>query len=245
MISRRRLIFGLGFLALSIVSEEIVSKVLGSFQKPSNNPRWGLVVDVLKFNELGYGKMQEIVNACRIEHNIPVIEGKDRIEWIWLIELSRVFPENVFESNFGLLIPVMCNQCDNPPCVKVCPTRATFRRMDGIVQQDYHRCIGCRYCIAACPYDARSFNWRDPRPYIDPLNENYPTRTIGVVEKCNFCAERIDEGLKPVCVEKSEGTFLFGDLNKLESEISKLLRENVFLRRKDHLGTEPKVYYLL
>ncbi len=248
MITRRKLIFGAGFLAISVaLSSDFVGKALERFQEPSNNPRWGVVIDLVEFNKLGHDKMLEVVNACRIEHNIPVIEGKDRIEWIWLMKFSEVFPRNVIEnSKLGeISVPVMCNHCENPPCVKVCPTQATFKRRDGIVQQDYHRCIGCRYCIAACPFDARSFNWRDPKPYINPVNENYPMRTVGVVEKCNLCAERIDKGRRPVCVEASQGTFIFGDLNRLDSEISRVLKSNVFIRRKEHLGTEPKVYYLV
>ncbi len=246
-ITRRNLVLGTGFLAISIaLSDKLVGKALERFQEASNNPRWGVVIDLVEFNRLGDG-MRDVVNACRAEHNIPVIEGKDRIEWIWLMRFSNVFPDSVVKGSVfaEMLVPVMCNHCRNPPCVKVCPTQATFKRRDGIVQQDYHRCIGCRYCIAACPYDARSFNWRDPRPYINPLNENYPTRTVGVVEKCNLCAERVDGGKIPVCVEASQGTFVFGDLNRLDSEISKVLKSNVFIRRKDHLGTEPKVYYLV
>lgn len=224
-----------------------IQRVLASFKEASESPKWGIVVDVPKFGGLSYEEMVEVVEACRREHNIPVIKGKDRIQWIWLSKLSEVFPENVLEkSRVGdTLIPVFCNHCENPPCVKVCPTGATFKRYDGIVEQDYHRCIGCRYCMAACPYDARSFNWRDPKPYIENINPDFPVRTPGVVEKCNMCSERIDSGKIPACVEASKGTMFFGDLNKLEAEVVKILGSRVFLRRKEHLGTEPKVYYLI
>jgi molybdopterin-containing oxidoreductase family iron-sulfur binding subunit len=84
-------------------------------------------------------------------------------------------------------VMVLCNHCDNPPCVRVCPTQATWKREDGIVAMDWHRCIGCRYCIAACPYRSRSFNWLDPRPYIQNQNLEFPRRTKGVVEKCTMC----------------------------------------------------------
>jgi molybdopterin-containing oxidoreductase family iron-sulfur binding subunit len=99
--------------------------------------------------------------------------------------------------------------------------------------------------MAVCPYGARSFNWRDPRPYIELVNPEFPVRTAGVVEKCNMCSERIDRGMMPACVEASKGAMLFGDINKLESEIAEILNSDVFLRCKEYLGTEPKVYYLL
>ena len=92
---------------------------------------------------------------------------------------------------------LLCNQCDDPPCVRYCPTRATWKREDGIVMMDFHRCIGCRYCMAGCPYGSRSFNWRDPRPFIKKINLEFPTRTRGVVEKCNFCVERLAPGSHP------------------------------------------------
>jgi len=111
---------------------------------------------------------------------------------------------------------------------------------------DMHRCIGCRYCIAACPYGSRSFNWRDPRPFIKNLNKEYPTRTRGVVEKCNFCAERLAKGLHPACVDAcEEKALVFGDLEDPESEVRALLRENYAIRRKPALGTNPEVYYIV
>ena len=97
--------------------------------------------------------------------------------------------------------------------MRVCPTQATWKREDGIVMMDWHRCIGCRYCMAACPYGSRSFNWLDPRPYIHNPNPEFPTRTKGVVEKCNFCAERLGTGRPPACVEACpEKALVFGDL---------------------------------
>ncbi len=101
--------------------------------------------------------------------------------------------------------PLLCNHCEEPSCVRVCPTKATFKRADGIVAMDYHRCIGCRYCMAACPFGSRSFNWGEPREYLDlaKLNPEFPTRMRGVVEKCNFCVERLAVGKLPACVEAS------------------------------------------
>ncbi len=110
---------------------------------------------------------------------------------------------------------------------------------------DMHRCIGCRYCMAACPYGARSFNWRDPRPYLKEVNLNYPTREIGVVEKCTFCDERVSKGQMPACVEVSGGALIFGDLSDPNSKVREALRTYFTLRRKAHLGTYPQVYYIV
>jgi len=141
----------------------------------------------------------------------------------------------------------LCNHCTNAPCVRVCPTQATYKRPDGIVAMDYHRCIGCRYCMAGCPFGARSFNFMEPRKHLDlsKLNKEFPTRMRGVVEKCNFCVERLALGKQPACVEVSNGAVVFGDLSDPNSEVRKLLREHYTIRRKPSLGTEPSVYYII
>jgi molybdopterin-containing oxidoreductase family iron-sulfur binding subunit len=111
---------------------------------------------------------------------------------------------------------------------------------------DWHRCIGCRYCVAACPYGSRSFNWSDPRPHIGQLNGDYPTRTKGVVEKCTFCDERLARGRPPACVEACpEKALVFGDMADPNSEVRRLVRDELTFRRKPELGTEPQVFYLL
>ena len=143
-------------------------------------------------------------------------------------------------------IPVFCNHCANPPCVRVCPTKATFKRPDGIVMMDYHRCIGCRLCMAACPYGARSMNYRDPRPFIAKINSDFPTRTKGVVEKCNFCEERLAKGQLPACVLAcKQKAIVFGDIDDPQSDIRKLIEKRFNLRRRAHLGTAPQIYYIL
>ena len=104
--------------------------------------------------------------------------------------------------------------------MRVCPTKATFKRADGIVMMDYHRCIGCRFCMAACPYGSRSMNYRDPRPFIRKINPDFPTRTKGVVEKCNFCEERLARGILPACVVAcKEKALVFGDLEDPRSDV--------------------------
>jgi molybdopterin-containing oxidoreductase family iron-sulfur binding subunit len=111
---------------------------------------------------------------------------------------------------------------------------------------DWHRCIGCRYCVAACPYGSRSFNWRDPRPFLNQINEEFPTRTRGVVEKCNFCEERLAKGELPACVVScKEKAITFGDLEDPNSVVRELLESNFSIRRKPALGTQPEVYYLV
>jgi molybdopterin-containing oxidoreductase family iron-sulfur binding subunit len=147
---------------------------------------------------------------------------------------------------------VLCNHCSNPPCVKVCPTKATWKReSDGIVMMDMHRCIGCRYCIANCPYGSRSFNWRDPRDSIGEIRPEFPTRSIGVVEKCNFCVGRLREGREPACVEAArqvpggEGALTWGDLSDEDSDVSQLLRKEHTICRRPNLGTGPNVFYIV
>ncbi len=212
-------------------------------------PRWAMVVNLSICGKKG--GCTDCIDACNRIHNIPRITNpKHEVKWIWNIPFDRVFREQNFDNMNGGLreksVLVLCNHCENPPCVSVCPTKATWKREDGIVMMDYHRCIGCRYCIAACPYGARSFNWKDPRPYIKEIDKGFPTRTRGIVEKCNFCEERIAKNLLPACVEACrEGGLIFGDVNKEDSEVRKILSTRLSIRRKPHLGTEPKVYYIL
>jgi len=175
---------------------------------------------------------------------------KDEIKWIWTVPYGRAFPEYKHEFAEKTLedrpVTVLCNQCDNPPCIKYCPTRATWRREDGIVMMDFHRCIGCRYCMAGCPYGSRSFNWKDPRPFIKKINFEFPTRTKGVVEKCNFCQERLVQGLLPACVEAcKEKALVFGNLNDPDSEVRRILRSRHTIQRHSELGTKPKVFYVV
>jgi len=218
-----------------------------STNPPSSARRWGMVIDTRKLVSL-----EPMIEACVKAHNIPRHSDEKReIKWIWgeafqhafpIVE-SRYFPERIRRRTY----PVLCNHCEKPPCVKVCPTKATFKRDDGIVVVDFHRCIGCRYCMAACPYGARSFNYLDPRGAIreEDYNPAFPTRMRGVVEKCNFCAERIAVGKAPACVEASGGAVVFGDLDDPESDVRRLLSSEFAIRRKESLGTGPSVYYIL
>jgi len=162
-------------------------------------------------------------------------------------------------------LPVSCQMCDNAPCEKVCPVGATYTDERGVVLIDFERCIGCRYCIAACPYNVRQFNWEDPRKikervgYMDDYEYGYPgdyrdskgrlvytpNRPVGTVEKCTFCVQYTDQGELPACVRSCPANArIFGDFDDPESEVSRLISLRHAFRLKEELGTKPKVYYL-
>jgi molybdopterin-containing oxidoreductase family iron-sulfur binding subunit len=146
-------------------------------------------------------------------------------------------------------MPVQCQQCDNPPCVAVCPVEATWKESDGIVVVDYDWCIGCRYCQAACPYHARRFNWRKPQIPADEINprQSYLSNRIrpqGVMEKCTFCLHRTREGRLPACLEACPtGARVFGNLLDPSSEIRWVLRNKRVFVLKEELGTRPSFFY--
>jgi Fe-S-cluster-containing dehydrogenase component len=220
-------------------------------QKNPSGKRYGMIIDIKKFQQdprLG----EKIVAACHTVHNVPQFpDKKDEIKWIWMTNFSNAFPQssNMFrdEATATHQLPILCNHCNQPPCVQACPTKATFQNKDGIIMMDYHRCIGCRFCMAACPYGSRSFNWRDPAPFVHNLNNDFPRRMRGVVEKCNFCDERIGAGQQPACVEAcgESKAMVFGNLNDPNSEIRKMLKENHTIQRNPAIGTLPSVFYIV
>lgn len=220
----------------------------GEFMPPTkavNGKNWGMLIDSSQLTKADIDRMQA---ACHQAHNVPDIpEKKHEIKWIWDEPFEALFHSQVSpglsEKWQGVPFTTLCNHCRKPICVKVCPTQATFINKEGIVIQDMHRCIGCRNCMAACPYGSRSFNFEDPRPYIKELNPAYPTRSKGVVEKCDFCAERLAKGEQPICVEESNGAILFGDLDDPNSEVAKAIASEMVIAREPGYGTEPKVYY--
>lgn len=211
--------------------------------------RLGMVIDMRKCEE----GCTDCLTACKTAHNIPDF-GDDKqheIKWIWKEKYEHLFPDQVspYMTEEAKDKPMlnMCYHCDDPPCVRVCPTQATFKREeDGLVVMDYHRCIGCRFCMAGCPYGARSFNFLDPRTKLENLNPEFPSRTKGVVEYCNFCTERLDKGQGPACVEACKNSVLtFGDLNDENSEVRHVLNNNVTMRRKPEIGTKPNVFWIV
>jgi Fe-S-cluster-containing dehydrogenase component len=214
--------------------------------------RLAMVIDLRKFSK-NDALIERCIEACRREHNVPNFKNdpKNEVKWIWSDDFETAFHSQEFhfirEDLKGKATLMLCNHCDNPPCTRVCPTQATWKReADGIVMMDWHRCIGCRYCVVACPYGSRSFNWKDPRPAIEEITPDYPTRMRGVVEKCTFCEERLARGLQPACVAAcSNNEIVFGDLNDPHSAVRQILGERMAIRRKADLGTQPEVYYII
>jgi molybdopterin-containing oxidoreductase family iron-sulfur binding subunit len=182
-------------------------------------------------------------------HWISVLRFKKGEKWVDLVESEKYYnPEKVPEEGY-FYMPVQCQQCKNPPCVRACPTQATWKEPDGIVVIDYNWCIGCRYCMAACPYGARHFNWTDPGRKSGEINPqthylgNRP-RYKGVVEKCTFCIQRTRNGRYPACVEACPvGARKFGNLVDPNSEIRYAIEHKRVFRLKEDLNTYPKFYY--
>jgi len=206
--------------------------------KPADKPvsdevRWGMLIDSNKCAE----GCNDCVKACDEEHGLA---GFDRpatdAQWIRKVTLKDK------ETGYTQTLPLLCQHCEKPPCVDVCPTGASFRRADGIVLVDKHICIGCRYCMMACPYKARSF-------VHEPLQDQkpYAPRGKGCVESCTMCVHRVDAGGTPACVEActkaGHAAMIFGDLNDKTSEIAKRVATYRTTRVRDDLGTDPGVYY--
>lgn len=208
----------------------------------SGNHRWVMVIDLAKCDGC-----KECTKACNAMHFVP--PGQ---EWI------KVFENRDNKIAGAYWFPRPCMQCDNTPCAKVCPVGATMKREDGIVLVDQERCIGCRYCIAACPYGSRSFNWAEPPHTPQELQQaysvewNYPHRR-GVVEKCIFCPAHAREGKLPGCAAACPmNAIYFGD--QMEDVVRNhagetvsftgLIREKGGFRFMEELGTEPRVWYL-
>jgi len=197
------------------------------------------------------------VYACVEENN----QSRDpQIHWIRVLSMEKekgidfehanayYQPETVPEEGH-FYVPVSCQQCENPPCTKVCPTGATWKEKDGIVVIDYDWCIGCRYCMAACPYGARHFNWTTPSIPKNEINPNTHylgnrPRPKGVVEKCTFCIQRTRNGRYPACVEVCPvGARKFGNLLDKDSEIRYIIEHKRVLVLKEELNTVPKFFY--
>lgn len=205
--------------------------------------RWVMVVDLSKCQNA-----QKCMGACQSAHHLR--PEQSHINTLKMQESKNTTP---------YYMPKPCQHCDNPPCVSVCPVDATYKRPDGIVLIDNERCIGCRFCIAACPYSARVLNWTEPlyakedKDKVYNVELNIPQKK-GTITKCLFSADRLREGKLPYCVEACpNGVFYFGDENedavtngttKETFRFKKLLADNGGYRLMPELGTEPRVYYL-
>lgn len=184
--------------------------------------------------------------ACKMQNNIP-----DGMLW------NRILTENadVIDGAQGTYpqlsrayLPMSCQHCAKPACQKVCPTGATYKDDKGRVEINYDKCIGCRMCMAACPYNARVFNWEEPARAtgFNYGGSDVPVRNKGVMEKCTLCKERTDKGELPMCVRTCPARArVFGDLDDPNSEISKLRAQGNVRTLLEDMGTEPQVFYLV
>ena len=219
---------------------------------PQENVLYGYAFNIGKCK--GYRKC---VDACVHENN----QDRDtKMQYIRIFEMEngKINLEDGKADYFHAVpreghyyIGTQCFQCENPPCVKVCPVGATWKEKDGIIVIDYDWCIGCRYCQAACPYWARRFNWAEPKLSNEQENgkQHYLSnrkRKQGVMEKCTFCLQRTRKGENPACVEACPtGARVFGNLLDPQSEIRKIIASQRLFRLKEELGTEPKFWYYM
>jgi Fe-S-cluster-containing dehydrogenase component len=221
--------------------------------------RWGMIIDLDQCTACG-----ACVAACKVENNVQIVapaegDGGRRMHWLRLLTETR----GDYPNAEIRIAPNLCMMCDNPPCTKVCPVHATYHGEDGLVGQIYPRCIGCRYCMAACPYSVKVFNWGPPQwpEGIQPtLNPDVSLRPRGVVEKCTFCTHRLQQArekaraegrplresdYQPACVHSCPADAMtFGDLDDPLSPAARLSHSERANRALEPLGTEPKVFYL-
>lgn len=235
--SRRRLLKGGAAAALVSVAPGVLlwraPLAREADQAVTSTVRWGMLVYTSRCSD----NCSACVTACNDEHGLTG-HGRPETDAQWIRKLTLRNPDTGHTRS----LPMMCQHCEHPPCVDVCPTGASFKRADGIVLVDKHICIGCRYCMMACPYKARSFvheSLTDQKPHAP--------RGKGTVESCTLCVHRVDEGGTPACVEACEATghqaLVFGDLNDPNSLISRKLRDLGASQIRADLGTNPGVHY--
>jgi len=215
---------------------------------------FGMGIDLSKCNG-----SRECVTACVKENNTS---RDPEIQWITVLEMekeksgvtdlekgNRYYDAKTVPKPGYFYLPIACQQCENPPCVKVCPTGSCWTEKDGIVVIDYDWCIGCRYCMAACPYGARHINLSEPEIPKNEMNPNTHylgnrPRHAGSVEKCTFCIQRTRKGQQTACVEACPtGARVFGNLLDPNSDISYMLKTKRVFRLKEEMNTEPKFFY--
>lgn len=202
-------------------------------------PKWGMVIDLKRC--IG---CNACTVACKMENSTPA--G---------VLFTKTLSEEIgkYPHATRVYIPVLCNHCEDPPCERVCPTKATYIREDGIVLVDETKCIGCGACATACPYKNRVVLHREPvekglykQGILTPFEkQGYPRFVIGTAIKCTFCHERVDAGLEPACVNvcPTEAR-IFGDLDDPDSKVRRLIQERKGVQPLAHHNTKPKVFYL-
>ena len=240
-LSRRELMQGAAGAVLTVTLAPGVTLLVGAASAAARPPgaavspktRWGILIDLAKYADVG----DAAVAACRNEHGWTG-HARPATDPQWIRKVTIRDPK----TGASRALPLMCQHCENPPCVDVCPTGASFRRADGIVLVDKHTCIGCRYCMMACPFGVRFFvheNVTGQKPHSP--------RGKGTVEACNLCVHRLDANKSPACVEASNranpGTMIFGDLNDPASEIARAVGQHVVLRLRAELGLDQGVLY--
>lgn len=212
--SRRSFLRALPAITVGAAIAPLPGKAAMAATQGEGGQRWAMVVDVQKC--IG---CQACTVSCIMENAAPENSFRTVVSTYEVKEDKRCGT---------YMLPRLCNHCANPPCIPVCPVGATFQRKDGVVVVDGDRCVGCAYCVQACPYDARFIN-----------------HETGKADKCTFCAHRVDEGLLPACVETCVGgARIFGDLNDPHSVVHQLLTENKVKVLKPEQGTQPHVFYL-
>ncbi len=227
-----------------------------NFQISSRKPIEGVLYGYA-FNVTRCEGFMECVAACVKENNL---DRKSNTQYIRIFEMEhgemtpdagdgKYFKEVPVEGHYYM--GVQCFHCENAPCIKACPTKATYREPDGIVVVDYDWCIGCRYCMAACPYEGRRFNWNDPQiPKAEITRKQHylgnRLRKRGQMEKCTFCVQRTREGRLPACAEACPtGARVFGNLLDPDSEIRFVLKNKKVYRLREDIGTDPKFWYFI
>jgi Fe-S-cluster-containing dehydrogenase component len=223
-----------------------------SNQEPHDDVLFGYAFNISRCK--GY---MDCVAACVKENNL---DRKSKTQYIRIFEMEpgemtpesgdgKYFHKVPVENHFYM--GVQCFHCENAPCIKACPTKATWQEPDGIVVVDYDWCIGCRYCMAACPYWGRRFNWNEPQVPVKEMTKKQHylgnrMRAKGQMEKCTFCVQRSRAGRLPACVEACPtGARVFGNLLDPKSEIRFVLKEKKVFRLKEELGTDPKFWYFI
>ncbi len=217
-----------------------VSRSYGEIGPTSAEPRWGMAVDIERC--IGCWSCAVI---CKSENDIPMGMWWNRI----LTEGDALDTPGIGEFNDLEMswVPLACQHCEDPPCMKVCPTSATWvdEANGGLVAVNQEDCIGCRYCMAACPYGVRVFNWGEPVHPLDHHLGMVPPRPVGSVEKCTMCVHRLQESQVPSCVWSCPAQArIFGDLNDSEGELVTVIQDRKGSQLLEDKGTKPKVYYL-